>query len=199
MFSKIRNLFLQKSLNSLVDKTKNNINKRMQIVDFDTLGRSLCVNPFLPRSYFSTSNFEIKNNYKFIKTMQIESDEDLEEKLQNINFDFLIANTILKNNLSLISTLRHYSPFLIIHKDIIISKYQVLESVFYGADMIILDSRILDIDSLKLLFDYSLHLGLIPILYLDLPKNMNLDFKFFILEDLNLLKYMPNDKIIIFY
>lgn len=76
----------------------------------------------------------------------------------------IIADTTLLSDISLVATLRRYLPYLIIHKDIFISKYQILESAVYGADMIVLDASILDFISFEILFNFASSLGLRVIL-----------------------------------
>lgn len=154
MFEKIARIFGDSKKN-LVEKTKINIEKRNDEFDFDLLGRSLSLNPYLPRAFdFDFSPF-LQDN--IIKTKRI---KDL-SRIYNLpsNLDFIVADTTLLKDISLVSTIRRHLPSLIIHKDIIISKYQILESLVYGADMIVLDSSILDYPSFKILFDFASHLG----------------------------------------
>lgn len=205
MFKKIKDIFCDtkynpsqnkaKTLESLVNKTKKNILKRSKDLDFHLLGRSLSCNPFLPRAFDIELRYIIQDNKKIIHTMQINDEKTLESLNEDLNF--LIVDTTLSDNISLVSTIRHYSPYLIIHKDVIISKYQILESAVYGADMIILDGDILDSKYLRFLFDFASNLGLIAVLSPSDIKNIESYFSFILLQDLDDLPYIQNDKIII--
>lgn len=206
MFKKIKDIFCDtkynpsqnkaKTLESLVDKTKKNILKRSKELDFHLLGRSLSCNPFLPRAFDTELRYIIQDNKKIIHTMQINDEKTLESL--NEDLDFLIVDTTLSDDISLVFTIRHYSPYLIIHKDVIISKYQILESAVYGADMIILYGDIIDSKYLRFLFDFASNLGLMAVLSPSDIKNIESYFSFILLQDLDDLPYIPNDKIIIY-
>lgn len=77
--------------------------------------------------------------------------------------NLVLIDTTLRDNFWLISFARRYCPHLIIHNDIVISKYQILESALYGADMIVLDSAILDDDELAYLRDFAAQLGMVSV------------------------------------
>ena len=161
MFGIVSGIFSKKSkYKGLIEKTKINVEKRNEEFPFDLLGRSLSLNPYLPRAFdFDFSPF-IQGNT--IKLKCIKDESDISHLHDNLGL--IIADTTLFKDISLIATLRRYSPFLIIHKDIIISKYQILESAIYGADMIVLDCAILDSKSLEILCSFATHLGLRVIL-----------------------------------
>lgn len=205
MFKKIKNIFSNnlnnshllsdKQLENLVVKTKANVLKRNSQIDFDLLGRSLSCSPFIPRMQDLRLEYYLKDDKKIIKAMQIYYIEQLETLSSNL--DLVVVDTTLNNDLSLISTIRRYSPYLIIHKDIIISKYQILESCIYGADMIILDGNVLDSNSLRMLFDFALSLGLVSILIPDTSCNIESYFDFIMLHNLEKLCSIPSDKFVV--
>lgn len=123
-------------------------------------GRSLSINPYLPRAFdFDFLPF-VSDNIMKLKSINNESDIPF---LSN-ELGVIIADTTLLSDISLVATLRRYLPYLIIHKDIFISKYQILESAVYGADMIVLDASILDFTSFEILFNFASSLGLRVIL-----------------------------------
>ncbi|RAX55124.1 hypothetical protein CCY99_00030 [Helicobacter sp. 16-1353] len=196
MFSKIKRTFSAKnSLESLVEKTKENVLKRSNELDFHLLGRSLSCNPFLPRAFDRDFKYCIQNDKKIIDAVEINNEKSLESLNQHL--ELVIVDTILSDDISLVAIARRYSPYLIIHKDIIISKYQILESVVYGADMIILDGNILDSDALGFLFEFASNLGLVSILLPNDIKYIESYFDFIMLQDLENLPYIPNGKMII--
>ena len=195
MFEVISSIFSKKSkIQSLIEKTKSNVEKRNKEFSFDLLGRSLSLNPYPPRAFdFDFSPF-IKDNIIKLKCIK---DESSIPNLPN-NLGIITADTTLLTDIALVATLRRYTPFIIIHKDIIISKYQILESLIYGADMIILDSSILDIKSFEILCNFAIFLGLRVVAdsSIDATNNIfsNIDF---ILID-NLQVNIDNNKIALY-
>lgn len=185
MLNKIRKYKIYRA----ILKTKNNVLMRSEKLDFDLLGRSLSCNPFLPRKYY------YKLNNKFIDVLVINDINKIN------NYELIAIDTTHKNDLSIISNIRRYTKSLIIHKDIFISKYQILESLVYGADFIILDCNILDSNSLESLFNFAVHLGLEVIIHFDnkIDANFifNLDTKFYTTNDKNLHNYILNDRLLI--
>ncbi|RDU57589.1 hypothetical protein [Helicobacter sp. MIT 99-5507] len=177
MFEVISSVFSKKSkIESLIEKTKSNVEKRNKEFDFDLLGRSLSLNPYPPRAFDFDFSLFIKDDIIKLKCIK---DESSISNLPN-NLGLIIADTTSLKDISLIATLRRYTPFIIIHKDIIISKYQILESAIYGADMIILDSSILDFKSFEILFNFCIHLGIRVVVdsSIDIPSDIfsNIDF-----------------------
>lgn len=187
MFKKIKSLIENKKIKNTIIKTKQNVLKRSQEIDFDLLGRSLSCNPYLPRGVDSIyeSNLDSIHNEK-LQTKIINSIQEAE----GIESKIIAINTILKNDLSLISNIRRYTPKLIIHYDLFISKYQILESAVYGADAIVLNSTILGEDSFLTLHNFATRLGLFIIAEIydkkDLEIFMNLDIAFYRLMNLTL-------------
>ena len=157
MFEVISNFFSKKNhIKYLIEKTKINVEKRNKEFDFDLLGRSLSINPYQPRGFDFDFSIFIKDNILKLRSIK---DESHISNLPN-DLGLIVIDTTLSKDISLVATIRRYTPFIIIHKDIFISKYQILESLIYGADMIILDSAILDSNSFGILCDFALHLGL---------------------------------------
>eukprot|EP00835_Amoeboradix_gromovi_P000170 NODE_6_length_48303_cov_0.387022.p2 type:complete len:1271 gc:universal NODE_6_length_48303_cov_0.387022:39017-35205(-) len=66
-------------------------------------------------------------------------------------------------NMAQIRVLLDKSDMLVLRKDFIINKYQVLQSRVYGADIILLIAAILNTQELKELIDYTLLLGMTPL------------------------------------
>lgn len=137
--------------------TKILVSKRESQIDLGVLGRSLSCNPLMPRDFSALSNFSISQ----IATIKSESDLYAlnESQVRFAHNGAIIVDTSLQKDISLVANARHYTAFLIIHKDIFISKYQILESLVYGADCVVLSSDILSDESLESLKNYAHHLG----------------------------------------
>lgn len=164
MFRKILNALSELSPLSAVDTTKTIVEKRMNEVEFGTLGRSLSCNPLTPRAFSALKNQKIEcaKSLKDIESAQklyAQDSQNLGENLQNPQ-RAIVIDTTLQKDISLVADARAYAPFLIIHKDIFISKYQILEALVYGADCVALSPIILPQNSLLELQNYAYHLGL---------------------------------------
>lgn len=134
--------------------TKILVARRESQLDFGLLGRSLSCNPFAPRS------FSVPFSANLTRIPTIKREKDLRTLNKNPKNSAIIVDTSLQNDIALVANARHYTTFLIIHKDIFISKYQILESLCYGADCIILTSEILENESLEMLQNYAWRVGL---------------------------------------
>lgn len=141
-----------------LNRTKILVSKRESQIDLGVLGRSLSCNPLMPRDFSALPNF----NATQIITIKRESDLYALNKIQSQSPQngAIIVDTSLQKDISLVANARCYTAFLIIHKDIFISKYQILESLVYGADCVVLSSDILSDESLDSLQNYAQHLGL---------------------------------------
>lgn len=184
MFRKILNALSELSPLSAVDTTKTIVEKRMNEVEFGTLGRSLSCNPLTPRAFSALKNQKIKcaRELKDIERVQKLYAQNLAQNPQNLGENShdsqnlqnsqnpqnlaqnpqraIVIDTTLQKDISLVADARAYTPFLIIHKDIFISKYQILEALVYGADCVALSPIILPQSSLLELQNYAYHLGL---------------------------------------
>lgn len=181
MFEGLR-FFKTISLNNAIKRTKLNVLRRSEELDFELLGRSLSHIPFMPRM--------ISKNHI-----------NLESKHYMLDSNAIIVDTIFAKDISLISHTRHYDDRIIIHKDIFISKYQVLESLVYGADYIILAPCILAVESLKELYLYANHLGLGVVTYVESRSDIaianELGMFIFIANNRCLREFIPDNKIIV--
>lgn len=178
MFRKILNALSELSPLSAVDTTKTIVEKRMNEVEFGTLGRSLSCNPLTPRAFSALKNQKIEcaRELKDIERAQklyaenpqnlgenSHDSQNLAQNPQNLAQNpqrAIVIDTTLQKDISLVADARAYAPFLIIHKDIFISKYQILEALVYGADCVALSPIILPQSSLLELQNYAYHLGL---------------------------------------
>ncbi|MDE6885965.1 MAG: hypothetical protein K2P17_02870 [Helicobacteraceae bacterium] len=202
MFSRVESKFFGTySLKKSLEKTKINVEKRVSQIDFNTLGKSLSCNPYMPRT--TLNHLILKENLYYLSSFEVSNFESLNADFASINnkYSAVLANTTLQNEISLISNLRRYSPYLIIHKDIIISKYQVLESLVYGADMIILANCILHKDSFFILAEYAKHLGLEVASLIDNKESLGISLEsninIFITQDSTIIDSIPHNKALI--
>ncbi len=152
----IARFFARFSMRFAVWRTKILVERRESQIDLGILGRSLSCNPLMPRDFSTLPNL----NMSQIATIRSESDLHALNQSQSPQNGAIIVDTSLQKDISLVANARHYTAFLIIHKDIFISKYQILESLVYGADCVILSSDILNEKSLETLQNYAWHLGL---------------------------------------
>lgn len=198
MFRKIFNALSDISPLSAVSTTKAMVEKRMKEVEFAVLGRSLSCNPLTPRP-FSTLKNQIITRAKSLKDIEraqklysqnlggkSRESQNLGEKSQNLAElspnpqSAIVIDTTLQKDISLVSDARTYTPFLIIHKDIFISKYQVLEALVYGADCVALSPIILPQSSLLELQDYAYHLGLEVAVLADRKEHFSIETRIFV-------------------
>ncbi len=149
-------------------KVLSSIEKKKKDIPFELLGRSLSANPFSPRDIRAFLTPTKDQPFKVIAEIK-----DFDTK----NFNFLeVAQKYFLNGANAIcvstksdyfeckvdylSQIRRYVPIPIIQEEFILDKYQIMESLVYGADAIFLNARLLDKKELKYLYEYTLHLGL---------------------------------------
>lgn len=155
MLKKIADIFIAQKRKRDIAKTKSLVDSRIRQVDYGVLGRSLSCNPLMPRIFQNAklANAKyIRNLHSLNNASKADSSKDSKQ--------IAIIDTTLQKDISLVADARHYSPFLLIHKDIFISQYQVLESLVFGADCVALSPEILPMESLEFLQNYAYHLGL---------------------------------------
>ncbi len=127
------------------------------MLSYEMLGKSLSYNPYLPRIISQTKN-----------CVFVTPDEVLEKLLkENTHTDCVIVN--FKGlyeigvpsvfDLEVLGLLRRHASSLIIHEDLFISHYQLLESLVQGSDGVVLDEELLKED-LKGMIDFAWRLGL---------------------------------------
>lgn len=155
---------------------KESIEWRKSVIDFDTLGKTLAYSPYMPR--VGRDFFIRVDKPKTAKKFTIESFNDsshflqevlhLEEKHGDFHAYMLDLCTYCENTeskealffLESISLLRRYSTLPIIHVDIFIDKYQILESALFGADAIFIFPKLLEGKALLELINFARKLEL---------------------------------------
>ncbi|UOR79455.1 indole-3-glycerol phosphate synthase [Helicobacter pylori] len=127
------------------------------MLSYEMLGKSLSYNPYLPRVIP-----QIKD------CVFVTPDEVLEKLLEEntraecviVNFKGLYeigAPSVF--DLEVLGLLRRHASSLIVHQDLFISHYQLLESLVQGSDGVILDEELLKED-LKGMAEFAWRLGL---------------------------------------
>ncbi|WP_180675710.1 indole-3-glycerol phosphate synthase [Helicobacter sp. 11S03491-1] len=178
-------------------------------MSFDLLGRSLSYNPYIPRAQahdFARKKNELIAKKAIISPPLVEEElfliDTLDAKAIMIDFTSIYEQNIPdKNIFDSLTLLRRYTKKLIIHNDIFISPYQLLESVIYGSDCVILEVNVLN-KELKNMCAFALRLGLLPIVKIyslqELKKAILAKAQMiYIAQDFsNLISYVPNSKII---
>ncbi|CZE47823.1 indole-3-glycerol phosphate synthase TrpC [Campylobacter geochelonis] len=161
-------------LDKIIEKTKEDLEKKKKLIPFDTLGRSLSSNPYMPRDVFSVLKTSENDPYKIIAEVKKASPskgvirEDFDpvsiavsyEKGGANAFSVLSEPHFFQGSLEYISLIRRYTKSPILRKDFIVDKYQILEAAVYGADFVLLIAKALSQKELKELLEYARYFGL---------------------------------------
>ncbi|VAY86764.1 Indole-3-glycerol phosphate synthase [hydrothermal vent metagenome] len=161
-------------LDEIIKKTKEDVKKREAEFDLDWLGKSLAYNPYPPRDI---KPYLISTKDEPVRIIAEVKKASPSKGIICKNFDPLViaqeyafngANVIsvltephwFKGDLEYLTGIRRYVSTPLLRKDFIINKYQIVESLVYGADCILLIAKALSKKKLRELYGYSLHLGL---------------------------------------
>ncbi len=161
-------------LDDIIKQTKIDVKKREKEFSLDWLGRSLAFNARVPRDVMSNLKSTGSDPYRIIAEVKQASPS---KGIIKENFDPLAiaqdyeaggANAIsvltephfFKGDIEYLAGIRRYVGIPLLRKDFIVSKYQVLESLVYGADFILLIAKALSKKDLKDLLNYTRHLGM---------------------------------------
>ena len=161
-------------LDEIIAKTKDDLEKRKKDYDLDWLGRSLAYNPFAPRDvkpYLTSTKEEPVRIIAEVKKASPSKGiirEDFDPLWIAQQYSEAGANAIsvltephyFKGDLEYLTGIRRYVPTPLLRKDFIVDKYQLVESLVYGADFVLLIAKALSKKELKELYNYALHLGL---------------------------------------
>jgi len=163
-----------KILQEIIEKTREDVKKREKEFSEDWLGKSLAFNNYVPRDvkpYLQTTE---EDPYKIIAEVKkaspskgiIREDFDPLSIAQAYERGGANALSVLtephyfQGNIEYLTGIRRYSSLPLLRKDFIVTKYQILEALVYGADFILLIAKALTRKELKELYEYALHLGL---------------------------------------
>ena len=161
-------------LDEIIEKTKQDLEKRKKELPLDVLGRSLASNPYAPRDvkpYLMATKEEPIRIIAEVKKASpskgiIKEDFDPVAIAQSYSNSGANAISVLtephyfKGDLEYLTQIRRYVPTPLLRKDFIVDKYQIVEALVYGADFILLIAKALSTKELKELYDYALHVGL---------------------------------------
>ncbi len=159
-------------LDDIIKRTKEDLKEREAKFSMDWLGRSLAFNARAPRDVrpFLTSTPE--EPYRIISEVKKASPskgiirEDFDPVAIAQAYERGGANAIsiltephfFQGNLDYLAEIRRYVGIPLLRKDFIVSKYQLLEALVYGADFVLLIAAALSKSELKEL--YTRHLGM---------------------------------------
>lgn len=184
--------------NSLdLTKLKKEIDRKKQDYPQEWLGRSLAYTPYQPRPIKTiltkTKDFNPKNIYQIPLTNDF---------LQIAKTNETLASCFSVYSLENLTFIRRYVQIPLIFNYPIVDSYQILESLVFGADCIILNPAILSQKELKELNDFTIKLGLQSIFKIttkeDLRKAIFAGVEILNIQDsIDLIPLIPNNKIIL--
>jgi len=161
-------------LDDIIKKTREDVVKREKKYSLDWLGRSLAYNARAPRDVFEYLRATEDDPYRIISEVKkaspskgvIREDFDPLAIAQNYEKGGASAISILtephffQGSLDYLAEIRRYVGIPLLRKDFIVTKYQIVEALVYGADFILLIAAALSKKELKELLAYTRHLGM---------------------------------------
>jgi len=102
--------------------------------------------------------------------------QDIAKKYQNagaVAISVLTDKHFFNGSIEDLKTVRRCVDILVLRKDFIIDQIQIIEARAAGADSILLIAAALEFDKLKFLYEYSLSLGMIPLV--EIHNDMELE------------------------
>lgn len=192
-----------------IAKIKQTIEKKAQSFPQEWLGRALAYTPYQPRPLNLKKSLHCipQNLYGFsedlfIESQRTDSNETLITFLQIAKNYEKEASAFLLESLEILTYLRRYVSLPLIYDFLILDSYQLLESLVYGADGIVLLPKFLTQAELKNLSDYALKIGLERIFRIESKEDLTkaIFAKADILDlggNFSLIPLIPNNKIIL--
>jgi len=161
-------------LDDIIKKTKEDIVKREKKYSLDWLGRSLAYNARAPRDVMPYLKATDQDPYRIISEVKkaspskgvIREDFDPLSIAQSYERGGASAISILtephffQGSLDYLAEIRRYVGIPLLRKDFIVTKYQIVEALVYGADFLLLIAAALSKKELKELLAYTRHLGM---------------------------------------
>jgi indole-3-glycerol phosphate synthase len=161
-------------LDEIIKKTKEDLVIREKQFPLEWLGRSLAFNARQPRDIHAYLRSSEDEPYRIIAEVKKASPskgvirEDFDPLAIAQAYERGGANAIsvltephfFQGDLEYLAGIRRYVGTPLLRKDFIVSKYQILEALVYGADFILLIAKALSRKELKELLNYSRHLGM---------------------------------------
>jgi len=161
-------------LDEIIAKTKADLQKREKEFTLDWLGRSLAFNARAPRDVTSYLTSTPEQPYRIIAEVKKASPskgvirEDFDPLAIAQGYEKGGANAIsvltephyFQGDREYLAGIRRYVGIPLLCKDFIVSKYQLLEAMVFGADFVLLIAAALSKGELKELLGYTRHLGM---------------------------------------
>lgn len=161
-------------LDQIIERTKADLAKREKEFSMEWLGRSLAFNARAPRDVRPYITATPQEPYHIISEVKKASPskgvirEDFDPLAIAQSYERGGANAIsvltephfFQGDLEYLAGIRRYVSIPLLRKDFIISKYQLLEALVYGADFVLLIAAALSTKELKELLEYTRHLGM---------------------------------------
>ncbi len=161
-------------LDEIIAKTKEDLKKREKEYSMDWLGRSLAFNARAPRPVIPHLKATEEEPYRIISEVKKASPskgvirEDFDPVAIAQAYERGGANAIsiltephyFQGHLDYLAEIRRYVGIPLLRKDFIVSKYQLVEALVYGADFVLLIAKALSRKELKELLNYTRHLGM---------------------------------------
>jgi indole-3-glycerol phosphate synthase len=161
-------------LDQIIQKTKEDLEKRKTDMPMDLLGKSLAYNPYQPKDVKKALRATQENPYRVIAEVKKASPskgvirQDFDPLLIAKEYEAGGADALsiltephyFQGDLEYLTAIRRYVPMPLLRKDFIVDKYQILEALVYGADFILLIAAALSQKELKELLQFAQHLGL---------------------------------------
>ncbi len=161
-------------LDDIIQKTKEDLAVRQAEYTMDWLGRSLAFNARAPREVQSFLRSSESEPYRIIAEVKKASPskgvirEDFDPLAIAQGYERGGANAIsvltephfFQGDLEYLAGIRRYVGIPLLRKDFIVSEYQLVEALVYGADFVLLIAKALSRKELKSLLNYTRHLGM---------------------------------------
>ena len=161
-------------LDEIIAKTKEDLKKREKEYSMDWLGRSLAFNARAPRPVIPHLKATEEEPYRIISEVKKASPskgvirEDFDPVAIAQAYERGGANAVsiltephyFQGHLDYLAEIRRYVGIPLLRKDFIVSKYQLVEALVYGADFVLLIAKALSRKELKELLNYTRHLGM---------------------------------------
>ncbi|MBD5164242.1 hypothetical protein [Helicobacter sp.] len=192
-----------------IAKIKQAVTKKSQSFPQEWLGRALAYTPYQPRplhlkksAHFTPQNLYGFSENLFAKSQKTDFNEAQITFLQIAKNCEKEASAFLIESLEILTYIRRYVSLPLIYDFLILDSYQLLESLVYGADGVILLPKFLTQVELKDLSDYALKIGLERIFRIESKEDLTkaIFAKADILDlsgNLSLIPLIPNNKIIL--
>lgn len=161
-------------LDEIIAKTKEDLARREKEYSMDWLGRSLAFNARAPRPVIPHLKASEEEPYRIIAEVKKASPskgvirEDFDPLAIAQAYERGGANAIsvltephyFQGDIEYLAGIRRYAGIPLLRKDFIVSKYQLVEALVYGADFVLLIAKALSRKELKELLEYTRHLGM---------------------------------------